>query len=125
MTFDDINAELPAFHALNAQGGTLSKDWNATFRLFCKRWREHKDKQAPPRIEMSRPASDPVNSRLWAPTEKDWDGAVKLWASIDRWSAQFGPDPASRSCRCPKEILERHGIDPATGERRIPPRVSA
>jgi hypothetical protein len=45
---------------------------------------------------------------------------VKLFAKIGRWSAQFGPDPASPACRCPKHILEKHNIDPDTGEKRRP-----
>jgi hypothetical protein len=72
----DLQAEVPAFHALNAQGGTLSRDWNATFRLFCKRWKEHRDKKAIPRIGPTK-QSAPVNSALYTPTESDWDSTVK------------------------------------------------
>ena len=49
MTDDDVHAEVPAFHAYNAANGTLSQDWDQTFRLWCKRWCE--GKQAPPRLE--------------------------------------------------------------------------
>jgi hypothetical protein len=101
-----------------AKAGSYSANWRASFVTWCKRWKEHKDKQAPPRVELSRSApgrGEPArNSPSWQPTEKDWDGAAKLWASIGRWSGQFGPDPTSRSCRCPKEILERHVTLPPT-----------
>jgi hypothetical protein len=50
----DLEVEVPAFHALNAQAGTVSRDWNATFRLFCKRWKEHRDKKAAPRVELTK-----------------------------------------------------------------------
>jgi hypothetical protein len=115
----DLQAEVPAFHALNAQGGTLSRDWNATFRLFCKRWKEHRDKNATLRVGRAKP-SDPVNSALYKPTEADWDSTVKLFAKTGRWSAQFGPEPGSHACRCPKYVLERHNIDPDTGDKRRP-----
>ena len=40
MTIEDINAELPAFHALNVQNGTMSQDWGSTFHVSAKRWKE-------------------------------------------------------------------------------------
>jgi hypothetical protein len=118
MTDADLQAEVPAFHALNAQGGTRSKDWNATFKLFCKRWKEHKDKQAPPRVEVSR-QPEPVNSNLFKPTDEQWEGCIRLYAQTGRWGAQFGPDPMSRACRAPRALLQKYGIDLETGE---PPR---
>jgi hypothetical protein len=119
MNYADLQAEVPAFHALNAQGGKLSRDWNATFRLFCKRWKEHRDKKATPRVGATK-QSNPVNSALYTPTEADWDSAVKFFAKTGRWSMQFGPEPSSRACRCPKHILEKHNIDPDTAEKRRP-----
>jgi hypothetical protein len=119
MTTEDINTELPAFHALNVQLGTMSKDWSATFYLYAKRWKERQGRAAP-RLELNKmPGSEPINSALWKPTEKDWEGAVTLYASTGRWSAQFGPDPMSAACRCPKSILNRYGINPETSERSI------
>jgi hypothetical protein len=117
MTDTDLQAEILSFHAINAQNGARSMDWNATFRLFCKRWKEYRYKQAAPRIELTK-QSERVSSALWKPTEADWDGAVKLYASTGRWSAQFGPDPMSTKCRCPKPILEHHGVDTETGDVR-------
>jgi len=121
MTDADLQAELPAFHALNVSNGTISSNWNSTFYLFCKRWREHRDKQAAPRVSLSRAAAQPVK-RPEEFTEADWDGIVSFYARSGRWSRGAGPDPMSPACVCPKAILEKHEINPATGERRIPPR---
>lgn len=119
MTDADLQREVPAFHALNAQNGTISRDWDATFRLFCKRWREHQDKQAPPRVELSKaPSSSPM-----VMTESLWHSAMKFYANTGRWNAAYGPDPMTGKCHCPIEIMERYGVDPDTGERTIPPKA--
>jgi hypothetical protein len=120
MTDENIRAELLAFHAHHAQSGAFSANWSASFFTFCKRWKEHKDKQAAPRVEFNR-----ASPGTFQPTEKDWDGVAALYARTGRWSSQFGPDPMSPACRCPKRIMERHGIDPATGEVRRKAAVSA
>jgi hypothetical protein len=75
MTSADINTELPAFHAYNVSNGVLSPSWPDTFYLFCKRWREHRDKQAPPRLELTE--SSPKRR------EDDWppDYLEQFWAS--------------------------------------------
>jgi hypothetical protein len=87
--------------------------------MFCKRWKEHRDKQAPPRVELNKgPQSEPMSSALWNPTEANWESAVSFYARTGRWSAQFGPAPGSRACKCPIAILEKHGIDPETGDER-------
>lgn len=125
MTFEAINAELPAFHALNVQNGTLSRDWNATFYLFAKRWKERQAKTAAPRIELSRGVSERVKPPEQF-TEAEWDGIVAFYAQTGRWARNAGPDPMSPACICPKDILARHEVNLETGERRIPPRkVSA
>jgi len=109
MTDADLQTEVPTFHSLNAQNGTISKDWSATFRMFCKRWRAYQDKQAPARVEVSKgPKSEPISSALWKPTEANWEAEVKRYAATGRWSAQFGPDPESAACRCPPHLLEKH-----------------
>jgi hypothetical protein len=56
MTDDDIRSELLAFHAKHAAEATYSANWRATFTTWCKRWKEHRDKQAPPRISLSKSA---------------------------------------------------------------------
>ncbi len=101
MTDDDLRTEVPAFHALNVQNGVLSKDWTATFYLFCKRWKEHRDKQPAPRLELSKAPSTP-----FAPTDADWEKAAAFYAKTGRWMRDHGPDPMSPACRCPKDIHE-------------------
>jgi len=118
MTDDDLRTELPAFHALNVQNSTYSPDWNQTFYLFCKRWKEHRDKQPAPRVQLSRAASPKPEDF----TDEQWDGIVKLYAQTGRWARDAGPDPMHAGrCKAPQHILDRYGIDPQTGERRIPP----
>jgi hypothetical protein len=121
----NVNAELPAFHALNVQNGTMSQDWRATFYLFAKRWKE-RQVRATPHIELS-PKFGPPSSPLFKPTEGNWQSVAKLYAETGHWSRQVGPDPMSPACRCPKPILTMHGIDPETGDRsnQSPPRIPA
>ncbi|OAE96749.1 hypothetical protein AYJ54_36325 [Bradyrhizobium centrolobii] len=122
MTDADLQAELPAFHALNAQRGTFSNNWDSTFQLFCKRWKEHRDKQAAPRAQLNRM---PGSGDRFVPGPADWDKAAELYGKTGRWPREHGPDPMSPACKCPVEILRKHGIN-EKGERRIPSRkVSA
>ena len=110
MTDDDLRTELPAFHAYNAKNAVRSGDWNQTFYLWGKRWREHRDRQPKPRVEVSR-------APPFVPTESDWHKAAQLYVKSGRWPRDHGPDPLSPACKCPPEILEQHGIDPKTGAR--------
>lgn len=47
----------------------------------------------------------------------NWDGLAALWARSRIWPNTL-PSPGLSSCRCPPEILIRHGIDPETGDVR-------
>jgi hypothetical protein len=110
MTETDIEAELLTFHAYNAERGTFSKNWSATWQMWCARWKERaaeKPKLPLPRVE--------VNHQ---PSAQDWDRACALWARGGSvWSFKsLGPDPQSQGCRCPTIFLTKHGIDPATGQ---------
>jgi hypothetical protein len=107
MSIEQISTELPTFHALNVQNGTMSQDWSATFYLFAKRWKERQARAAP-RLELNKmPGTEPISSALWTPTEANWESEVKRYAATGRWSAQFGPDPESAACRCPPHILAK------------------
>lgn len=123
MTAADIHTELLAFHAHHAASGAYSANWRASFVTWCKRWKEHRDKQAPPRLELNRAAPKKPEEL----SEAAWDGIVKLYAQTGRWGRDVGPDPMHvGACKAPRHILERHGINIETGERQIPPRkVSA
>lgn len=118
MTDEDLQREVPAFHALNVSQGTYSQDWSGTFYLFCKRWAEHKAKQPAPRVELTRQAERRPEDH----TEEEWDKAVAFYARTGRWMREYGPDPMHvGNCKAPRHILEKHGIS-EDGERRIPPR---
>jgi len=120
MTEEDLQREVPAFHAFNVSQGAYSQEWNGTFYLFCKRWAEHKAKQPAPRIELQRM---PGSGERFVPTEADWDRELGFYAKTGRWSQGMGPDPMSPACKAPRHLYEKHGIDLETGERRIPPKA--
>lgn len=110
----EIEAELLTFHAYNAQHGTFSKNWSATWGMWCARWKEReaaKPKQAAPRVE--------VNS---GPTDSNWDWACAQWAKgASFWSHKsLGPAPDQTGCRCPPKFLTKYHIDPATGRVAAP-----
>jgi hypothetical protein len=105
MTDEDIRSELLAFHALSASESTFSANWSKSFVMFCKRWKEHKERRAPARVEVSKAATA---TNQYVPTERDWESTVKIYAQTGRWSHQFGPDPLSPACRCPPHLLEKH-----------------
>jgi hypothetical protein len=119
MMLADVNAELPTFHALNVQNGTLSQDWASTFYLFAKQWKL-RAARAPPRLELSK-----APARPFVPMEADFEKAAAFYAKTGRWMREHGPDPMSPACKCPPEILRKHGINPETGERNIPPQKAA
>jgi hypothetical protein len=114
MTDENIRAELIAFHAYHAHAGSLSAKWRAGFVTWCKRWKDHRDKQAAPRVELMQHATPT--------TEAEWDAVATMYAKTGWWSRHAGSDPTLSSCRCPRHILERHGINRETGERQIAPR---
>jgi hypothetical protein len=109
MTETDIEAELLTFHAYNAQNGTFSKNWSATWQMWCARWKERqaaKPKAPAARVE--------VNN---APTDENWDWGCKTWAKGNSvWPRRaLGPEPGQPGCKCPNIFLTKHNIDPATG----------
>jgi hypothetical protein len=119
MSDDDIRTELLGFHARHAAEGSFSANWRASFVTWCKRWKENRDKQAPPRVELTKPPP----SRPEEFSEATWDGMARFYAQTGRWARDAGPDPMSPACKCPTAILERHGINLETGERIYPSRV--
>lgn len=106
----EVESEVIRFHALNAQRGTFSQNWNKTWTLWCSEFKRRKDKEAakaPPRVEVSK--ADPN----YVPTERDWDSAAKIYAQIGRWNVSFGPEPTSPACRCPPDILAKYIVNQA------------
>jgi hypothetical protein len=114
MTEDVIAGEVLRFHAHNAQRGTFSHNWNETWTLWCAEWKRRADMEASkvaPRIEVS---------GSFKPMPKQWHDAARIWATEQRWSRQFGPEPGMGACRCPPDILIAHGINPDTGYKARP-----
>ena len=71
MSISEIDNELPAFHALNVQNGTLSQDWGSTFYLFAKQWKIRAARAAPARIEVSK-----APAKAFVPTDADFEKAA-------------------------------------------------
>lgn len=109
MDDDAIRSEVLTFHAYNAQHGTFSKNWAATWQMWCARWKDReaaKPKPPAPRVE--------VNHQ---PTDDNWDRACRLWSKGNSvWSYKsLGPEPGQIGCRCPIAFLTKYNIDPQTG----------
>ena len=47
----------------------------------------------------------------------NFEKVVGMFAKSGIWSKYAGPEPGQIGCRAPAEILVKHGIDPATGEK--------
>lgn len=47
--------------------------------------------------------------------ENNWDSIIETYKKVGQWSRHAGPDPESPACRCPRELLEKHGIKLAEG----------
>jgi uncharacterized protein YdaU (DUF1376 family) len=115
-TDEIIQAEVTAFVANKRESGAFSNDWDASWTMWWKRWKEHRAKvakaakpRAAPRVE--------VSGRVEI-TEAQWDTQCALFAKdgASLWSFKhYGPEPGMSGCRCPPEILTRHGINPTTG----------
>lgn len=106
----DLEQEVLKFHAKHAGEGTFSKNWPATWQLWCARFKEYHVKNPPKaRIE--------VNSGPYVPTTKDWTAGVLAWARDNgTWPyRKLGPEPGLIGCKCPPEIIRAAGFDPATG----------
>lgn len=103
-----VHLEIQKFIYHHQEKGTFSLDWDATFKTRCIRFQEHHAKtakpKAAPRVE--------VNAAI------DWDSHVASWVKQKRWPARGrGGEPGMLSCKCPPEILIKHGVDPATGDK--------
>lgn len=111
MSDDDVKSELLIFHALNAQNGTWSKNWGATWQLFCARWKERKATQA------KKPAARLELNTTYAPSPSEWDYGARMWAKDQsKWPRSLGADPSTGRCRCPPEILKKYGINQTVEE---------
>jgi uncharacterized protein YdaU (DUF1376 family) len=97
-----IDAEVTRFRSYNRARGTTFTDLDAAWEGWCQLAKKPEAAAEPPA----------------APVEIDWDKQVAFFIRVGRWSRGLGPEPGMGGCKCPKEILIKHGIDPATGIAR-------
>lgn len=64
---------------------------------------------------VNRPESP--SEKIEAATKIDMDSVVAMFVKTGVWSKYAGNEPGMGGCRCPPEILVKHGIDPKTGMR--------
>ena len=49
-------------------------------------------------------ASEPAESAAF------WEDVISAWKRLKRWSKHAGPEPGCVGCRCPRELLAKHGL---------------
>jgi hypothetical protein len=79
-------------------GGT-KLDWDATWRQWVRKGAESAGKTPAPTANGASPDAG-----------VDWDKTAALYAKTGHWSRWAGPAPDHNGCRCPREVLEKHGI---------------
>lgn len=97
---------IPAIRSVAARTGYKPARSLGYFSRAIADWAE-RAAAAPPAAPDCKPESD------------EWyDRIVVTWLRTGVWSTRAGPSPGERGCRVPHRIFERHGVDPATGQRR-------
>jgi hypothetical protein len=68
--------------------------------------------------------SDRHGKRALTPSERagyeavtDFDKVIAMFVRTGVWSRYAGPEPGMLGCRAPRELLAKHGVDAASGER--------
>jgi hypothetical protein len=68
--------------------------------------------------------ADRHSKRAETPSERagyaavtDFDKVIAMFVRTGVWSRYAGPEPGMLGCRAPRELLAKHGIDAASGER--------
>jgi hypothetical protein len=104
-----INCEIEKFVAHHQSRGTFSMNWSAAWTTWWWRWKDRPTKVA------YGLAGSPPSEPAPQPTLADFDRAAALFAkSGSLWSRQLGPEPGMVGCRCPPDLLRKHGIEPKT-----------
>lgn len=109
--------ELQKFVFHHREKGSLSEDWEASFRLWMTRFKEFSEKAAAksrgkPRVVLNQ-EPEPEH-------QPNWDWHLSRWLNNEStWRrATAGPEPGQPGCQVPPEMFAKHGIDPATGRRK-------
>lgn len=111
---ETVKQQVMMFIAHWQESGGFSSDWDASWFKWWQRWRAYRDAQAAKAAKTTKPKAPP---RVEVTATVDWDAHAERWSRSQGWPRGVGGDPQSASCRCPPEILEKHGIDPRTGEK--------
>lgn len=61
-------------------------------------------------LNQQRFADMSIDEPLAGPPRIDWDAICVSYVKFRHWSRYAGPDPESPACRCPREILVKHGV---------------
>ena len=80
--------------------GIVPKKPNVSLNYFDNPIKEAHASKAPPRKSVE----------IVEPTAADWDAICISYKRFGHWSRQGGSSPDSGNCRCPPEILAKHGI---------------
>jgi len=80
--------------------GIVPKKPNVSLNYFDNPIKEAHASKAPPRKSVE----------IVEPTAADWDAICVSYKRFGHWSRQGGSSPDSGNCRCPPEILAKHGI---------------
>jgi hypothetical protein len=91
-------AELVKFREINRRPPGAKKD--SDFRIWVQRAVEYLAAKKPV-APSSVPPSDFVI---------DWDRACEFFKKTGKWWRDAGPEPGMTGCRCPSEILQKHGL---------------
>lgn len=113
-----VEHELRMFIAHMQERGAFSANWDASWVKWWGRWKANeaakiaqansKPEKAPPRVQVNK-----------QPDPSDYEAALMRWMTNESlWSFKhYGPEPGAPGCRVPRDIFERHGLDPKTGRK--------
>lgn len=98
---EQIEAQAKRFRSYNRARGNKFADFDEAWVAW---------------VQLANRAEKPAEKPSDTPTSPpDWDQIASFWVRTGRWQRGYGPEPGMGGCRCPPDILEKHGIDPATG----------
>lgn len=101
---EHLSHELKRFRSFYLARGERRADWNEQWRFWLLNGTP--DKPKPKRVEIE--SKD---------LPKIFDNAASLFVRTGVWTKGIGPEPGQIGCKCSPETLQKHGIDPVSGER--------
>ena len=105
-----IEAERQGFINYHLEQGSFSNDWDASWARWWQRWKEYVTKQAEKAERIAKRDRERAPARVEVNNLPDWDSHCAFWKSTGRWPRGIGSDPDSLACKCPFEILVKHGL---------------